>query len=534
MVLSNAVMAPLHEYQRELLAQRFPDLVAVPTGDFLCLWKYLYRVPERFFDRDIYRNYLRWIRERGGAQHELLSKYLIENGDELDKAFRCVDEVNRDGLHDDDLETHRMERMRTVDRFFNPTYLKLVEGVFAPLAHLPAYFSRLDRGKNPDLLELYDIVEELRHSELRNIGKPYLPVVRNAIAHGGTDFYEDTIAYRDRKENTVTLSFYDVVRCLDDMLDTCNAMVLALSVFLLARRNDGYIIPPCLLLNELKEETRTPWWELSGSLELQLDALAQKKMLIAYGEARGRNANLIRMSAFQTAVLAERFVPGYEAYHVEIRFRSESLGGSISYGGMELRRLRESDNVRVGDYGPAATEFVLFPREFPIPRWLRNLRILGYVFRNYPFAAKHWNNRAGRLNVLVRSARLRKLGWRSRLDAKVVVSRVDPVGPKAEIRNNAGRILRLASAEARKNAGILRKLRLIPTGIVRIVVFQQDYRRRRLDCFGLAEDCVCVVSRDDPSPPLMQSIVECCGRFRISWNRAWLESTGNREEMERQ
>jgi hypothetical protein len=59
-------------------------------------------------------------------------------------------------------------------------------------------------------------------------------------------------------------------------------------------------------------------------------------------------------------------------------------------------------------------------------------------------------------------------------------------------------------------------------------VYRKDYRARRLKSFGLGSDLVCTVRFQRMSrirsPDILGSTVESAGRWRVAWNKSWLDS----------
>jgi hypothetical protein len=67
-------------------------------------------------------------------------------------------------------------------------------------------------------------------------------------------------------------------------------------------------------------------------------------------------------------------------------------------------------------------------------------------------------------------------------------------------------------------------------GYARVAIFSSDFRRRRLSSFGLNPELVCTVQlqriRRIKSPDIMGATIETSGKWRIAWNRAWIDSGG--------
>ncbi|MDO9028650.1 MAG: hypothetical protein Q7U68_07330, partial [Candidatus Roizmanbacteria bacterium] len=222
---------------------------------------------------------MEWLEDRNRTSQAAFQQYLFEHDAELNRTFLHLEEVNNLEWHDFFEKLDDFELIRFIDQQIHPTYLRLTEAVFTPLCRIVAHFSRVDRGKGTDGLDLWPIVEELEKTSLCEVVNPYKHIVRNAIAHGGITYLQNEILYGDKKGNEEKHSDTDIVRTFDDLLDTCNALALAFSVFLLVHQPHGYSLPQQLLLDELKEEKKAPWWEVVGCTPSKFTGLNQ---LIVY------------------------------------------------------------------------------------------------------------------------------------------------------------------------------------------------------------------------------------------------------------
>ena len=90
--------------------------------------------------------------------------------------------------------------------------------------------------------------------------------MRNGIAHGGVTYSSDLIQYQDKKGNRKQLDTYEIIRRFDNLLDVCNGLLLAFSIFMLTRDDERYELPTNLLVDELMAATTTPYWSVVGCL----------------------------------------------------------------------------------------------------------------------------------------------------------------------------------------------------------------------------------------------------------------------------
>ena len=370
-ILDNPLLRGTHAWMRTNIKQRFPELSQCPNDRFFSIHKYIKRSPQRFYSHSVYNKFMEWLKERDKTSQGALKKYLHESNAELNRAFLHLEEINNLDWHDFFEKLDDFELIRFIDQQIHPTYLRLTEAVYSPFCRIIAYFSRIDRGKGVDGLDLYPIVEELGKTSLVEVVNPYKHLVRNAIAHGGITYFQNEILYRDKKGQEEKHSNTNIVRAFDDILDTCNALALSLSVFLLLKQPKGYVLPQQLLLDELKEETRAPWWEVIGCTPSKFTGLNQ---LIVYARPSTSDYAKVRLSTFQTGVLSERFAPGYDRYFFSIR-SSSSWPGWAAFDGKKLHDLRNNQDAVLEDYkGTIQDDMIFYVPPIKMPTIIYRIR----------------------------------------------------------------------------------------------------------------------------------------------------------------
>jgi hypothetical protein len=454
---------------------------------------------------------------------------------EINCAFLFLREINSEHWHDElPGKGDEYDLIRFIDKQVHPTYLRLVEAVLAPLSKIVAHFSRIDRGAGTDGLDVWATVQELSRSPMAVLVAPYLHVMRNGIAHGGITYLQNEIRYRDKKGSEETLGTSAVIRLCDDLLDTCNALAAALKVFLIIRRQSGYNLPQELLLEELQEETQTPWWRIEGCVSTEI---GEQRQLIVYARPNSRDYAKIHFSVLQTGILAEFFAPGYHRYFLSLR-SPKAFPGWAAFDGNMLERLRLD---RASDFskfhGVVENDLIFYVPKPALPKFLCKLDTFLHSLRlNWPLAFEQQRQKLAIPLVVARNANIHRNRWGSVLNGAVFVEGLgDPFGPEV-VRRWRKRIVKIALQAARKNVGFFSIARYLPVGFARISVFRRDYRQRRLGGFGLGENLVCTVqlqrNRRIRSPDIWGSTVEVIGRWRIAWNKAWLEATGQQSSAQ--
>ena len=529
--LKNALTTERDMYDKKRIASEFPDLKLTARDYCLSLRRHLDSRPERFFDRSAYRVYLDWLQARDATDATGLANYLSQNGNDIEKALLLLREVNRADWHDASFEAQDdYALLLLIDRQVHPAYLRLLEAVLAPLIKPIAYFSRIDRNKGTDGLNLWSIIQEINSTPESCLTSPYRHIVRKGIAHGGITFDQRKILYQDSKGNEETIPTESIVRLFDDLLDVCNGIAVALKVFFLGGPRKGYIPPRELLMEELQEETRAPWWEIVGSVETEIPG---KSQLVIYARPNTRCYDKALWSSVQSGILSEFFAPGYDRYLISLR-SEKILPGWIAFDGTKLKDLREAGADDFQHYkGTVEDDLMFFIPRLRAPALLCRLGTLVSAFKaNFALAIQNMREEMKRqLGIPMidfRFASAHRNSWASVLHASVVLVELEEADTQETIRKNQQQIVKLAKRAARRNDRF-NLATYLPIGFAEVKVFRADYRERRLVGFGLGSDLVCTVSfrrlRQVRRPDLIGSTVESSGKWRIAWNRAWLDDS---------
>lgn len=528
--LRRPVLPDMDAAETARLVSTFPEANIGPGTSAAALLPYVARRPQLYFDRDCYGLYIRWLLSCDKSGRSALRGALSTRG--IDHSLLSLREVNSQTWHDQDIGgAADYDNFRVVDRHVHPAYLRLVESVLIPLARPVAEFSRVRRGKSAAPLRAWDIVQELQGTSYSRLVASYRHVMRNGIAHGDVTFGDREIRYRDLRGNEYSSGLDEVVRLVDDLLDECNGMVAALKVFLRYASGGSYRVPLQLQLEELQEESRTPWWSVDGCVESEV--LSGDRQLIVFCRASSMRYKTVQWSAFRCGVLAECFAPGYDRYFVAIR-AARTMSGWAAFRGKELRLAREKaerDPQDHSGYGSVLEEpGVFFKPRVRIPDGVARLGTLWWFVRTAWSAIKaRLASELSRPTLACRDVEVHRNGWRAVVRGSVVLSGVEPEDTVAVLRRYRRYILRKVRRHARRTAGGWWVL-CLPTGYSALKVYTRDFRLRRLKRFGLGAELVGVlylwrIQRVE-HVEIVGATVETAGAWRLAWNRAWLESWG--------
>ena len=523
--LFNPLLQEAHARQLSELIGAFPALHAANDSQFLSLWKYLDACPQQFFSTDAYKTYLDNLLQLHASRKKELVSLMHDHRAYLDNAYRHADEICAQAWHDIEISVHDdYGRLIFIDQELHPAYLRLTEGVFKPLLHIPAHFSRLDRGKGTDGLDLRQIVQELTSTNFGRILDPYDHLMRNGIAHGGITYSSDLIRYEDKKGNRKQLDIYTIIRNFDNLLDVCNGLLLAFSIFMLTRNDKLYKLPTNLLIEELRAATRTPYWSVVGCLPVPD---ANRSQLVAHVQLDTLDRQKVQLSLFHSAIMLEKLAPGYERYFFSFRSK-KCWPGFAAFDGHKLTTLRKSKSPLEGYSDVLEDDLLFFVPRFPLPRLFAMFESLWLTYKMHrPLISHEVREVLGSPDFIVRSSTIHRNGWGIVLRAHVVVgSKIENLDQDL-VRRNCEKIVRKGARIGRAKLSFLNICKYLPLGFCRIHVYRKDYRVRQLLSFGLANDLICTIQvqriRRIRSPDILGSTIETRDPYRIAWNRSWLE-----------
>ena len=526
----NPIFSIMHKKRADDIISRFPILRTVDKFEFNLLWQYMELSPQRFYSKEAYQLFLDKLIELDANDKQNLLNYLSESAESINNAYRHMSEICALDWHDEDLRREDDYQLLTlIDKEINPAYLRLTEGVLRPLVGIVAYFSRLSRGKKTEGLDMYNIAQEVRRTEFSCIVQSFDNLIRNGIAHGSVKYVENSIIYRDKQGDQKVLEDSKFIRNFDDLLDVCNGLLLAFSIFLFTRNDDRYKLPTNLLVEELAWETETPYWKVVGCLP---STRTDSSQLIIYSSANTFDEWKVYLSLFHTAILAEKYAPGFDRYFFSIRSK-KSLPGFSAFNGKKLAEYRMR-NCSLEQYTDALEDGTLFysPR-LRLPKIVKRAETLWLAFRvQKGIAVANFRKEFGMARISIRNSQIHRNSLWGILNAHAFIEAEEL--NKETIRKNCRKIVRHALKCGKSKMSKLNILRRCPLGFCRISVFRNDYRSRRLSNIGLVDDLICTIqvqrTRRVKAPDIYRSTIEDFGQYRIAWNRRWLEATQQNED----
>ncbi|MGI0517664.1 hypothetical protein E4N81_06395 [Treponema denticola] len=350
--------------------------------------------------------------------------------------------------------------------------------------------------------------------------------MRNAIAHGGITFRNSEIEYTDKKGNSITLFYRDIIRLFDDLIDVCNSLSLSIKIFLLLYKNEGIKLPHSFLMEELFEETKTKWIKVEGCVET---IIPQGNQLIIYTRLNTTDDRKILFLSFHIAMLAEYLSPGYVRYFISLK-SDKCMSGWIAFSGCELEKVRKLKSESYSDYKYAIeSPGLFFIPKYRLPKIFYKLDSLKESFKyQYKIQTDVLKQALLKAFILVKNSNMRRNSWGIVLSGEVFIDVKNNEIPEY-IRKYRKKLIHSVLRVARNQKTFFSIEKYLPLGYARISIYSKEYRKRQLPEYGLGEALVCTIQIQKisriKSPDIFGAKIEQIGKYRIAWNKNWLTST---------
>lgn len=521
------------QYKTQQILKAFPILKNSSCNDYISVYQYISHTPERFYNKDIFTLFLDWLNKTDLESRDSLWTYFERHSKSISNAIRNLNQINELNIHDEDIQgKDDYNLLEIIDNSIHPNYLRLVEGVYYPLIHVIAYISRISRNSKVDDLDVFQSVEEIKKQcpELVILTKPYQHIIRNGIAHGGVEYQNNEIKYTDKKGNSELFYYRDIINFFDELLDYCNAMVLALKIFFVMQYKNGYQLPLAFLIDELKAQTENKWLEVNNCISTMIRH--NDSQLVIYAFVKTTDILKVKYFLLQTVNLAETLMPGYERYF--ITFRSNCVyPGCCAFNGVKLAAARLSKNEDFKLFIDAIDEScVLLKSKIKYPAFIYKIDSFIESFAiQFKIRKTELKRLLNNVNIEITNYEIHKNKMHSVINADIVFNSSNKTEVTECIRNYCKTIVRKVYNQRMKRKYCNTIVKLLPLGFARISVYSTLMRKRTYNNYGLGEELICVIQYKKLSRIRCLSIfdaeIETHGLYRIEWNRKWLEINNN-------
>jgi len=521
----NPLTEELHKYRRKKICAEFPVLANCGHNFYLSLWKYLSNIPEKFYSRKAKEDIFAFLENLKETDETILEKILSEFNN-LSFSFKSLNEINKLEFHDIDLSWFEPQvLMKLYEDYLHPAYLKLVEGSYSDLIFPISAYQRFLRNVRLDNFDVFNRVEELKNTKYEYLAEPYNNTIRNGIAHRKVIYTQMEVKYDDKKGNSVTLPYREVINLFDNLLDICNGLSLGLCLFYLTNADfveKHYInIPRQIMIEELKAETHAPAWEINECIETE--TINSKSQLNIYVKNQIFDPFYYQYNAFRSAILGEKLVPGYDIYFI-ILDRTYFKFGLVAFNGSRLKALRNSSNYNLKDYVMTLENRLNYiAPKIKLPRFFYKIITLLSSFKIIlPLKLEEWRST---LNLIInpRYTEIHKNGNYSVIEGKIIIKINSNRSISDMIQLNCSYIVKKTVKTTRKRAKITDISKYLPLGYLLLSIYSEDFRIRKLKSSGLIPELLCTIEfkrlKRIHTVDIAGGKPEIIKNFRIVWNK---------------
>lgn len=518
----------VNEFWNEKIIETFPVLSKSSNAKFLSLKEYISERPQKFYNRQVYKDYLTFLIDLKRTDPKNLANIFRQLEHELSIAIKSLNDINSEKIHDILIPDNNIDVIRFIENKIHFNYLKLIEAVYHKFILFIAQHNRQQRNKPIEGLDIFNCVEEMHLTLFEYVTICYHNTIRNGIAHGGITFKESETIYKGKKGQPYEIKTKKIIEMFDDLLDICNGFALAFKLFTLLNpdfiKNKSIVLPKQFLIQELKAQANAPKWEVIDCLEnMTIDG---RKQLNIFTENSLLHIDEVNYYAFRTAVIADHFASGFDRYFFSLKSKY-SLNGWAGYNGKILRRERLKRRDNLDSYkGVLEENMLFFIPKIKVPKSIRQLINIWTIFKyNFPTEYHKLTNYRFKRKYELRETKAHRRGL------SIIIN--DPsvfIHPEYNeniidlIRKDYKKIVRYAIRKSKKDIKpkIARNLR---TDFIRVTVYDTDLRKRKFRASGLIDSLVCSItlnrSKRIKDIDLIGGQVELKGRYRIVWNTNW-------------
>lgn len=543
LIKNNPATAQLHENWRQRIVDEFPDNDFSESSDFLCLISYLDKSPQKFYSKEAFNKYLSVLESIKLTDPEILADIVIDSESLLSISNKILNEVNNKPIHDIFLPKEHNNLINFIDKEVHYNLLKVYETPFFQFCYILAKFHWIKSKKGTDGLDLYNAVAELKKQGFVFIEPIYLHDVRNGIAHGKIVFSDLDITYIDKKGIKTKIPTRKIIDTLDGTLDIVNGFCLAFKVFCFS--NPAFFekyriqIPQSFLLEELQAKANGPAWTITNCLDSV--AMQDKRQLIIYAKNDNWDFNKVNWYCFATAYWAESLTKSYDRIFFSLYSIHNKLSptGWAAYNGTKFRELRERNETKFEAYkGVLEDDLIFFGPKFKFPKFIYKVgTFLSIIKTTLPLAWKKYLDTYFPKPIVIRETQIHSKGSFTVIqDPSVVIKRQFQNDIQQFIRNNKKKIVTQTIKYSRKQCNRLSLTRYLPVRYIRVFIYDTDKRVRNLRNSGLIPQLVATIevntSMRIPTIDISGGTPEQHGKYRIVWNKRWLEKKQTIELIE--
>jgi hypothetical protein len=157
---------------------------------------------------------------------------IIENQDRITRAIFSILRPNLFSNNDEEILLESPYDLNRFESIWLPEYIRYSEQIYNHLIQIPLTILDLSNGKNNHKdSSLHNRSENLRKLGYQTFCKGFNSTIRNSISHGNIEYTFMEAIFKDNNRQEV-LSGPDFAEYYDNLVDTCNSLIIAILLFL--------------------------------------------------------------------------------------------------------------------------------------------------------------------------------------------------------------------------------------------------------------------------------------------------------------
>jgi hypothetical protein len=277
------------DYKLNKILKRFPNNVKedILEEKHIMLWFFVDKIPFKYIKLEAYNKLVTLLFDNS----EIAINSILEHGFDLTKAILTFNNKHNIFNNEDSISDLSSENIYNFDTIYHLEYIKNTEHVYGRLIRIVISILGKIKEKNYFLHEnMSNMLDILQSNNLELMADCINTTVRNAISHGAVYYETNEIVFYDKK-NEIRLFPFEYIRMLDDLSDTCAALLLAFVVFIL---NNNKIlsspdIPDGIIFIYLSSLLGYKHFEYINILPFNL--AENKKQIVFYNKTNNNSSN---------------------------------------------------------------------------------------------------------------------------------------------------------------------------------------------------------------------------------------------------
>jgi len=195
----------------------------------IMLWYFVDILPFKYIKPGVYEKLSSFLADNSDIAENLILKHRFD----ITKAILTFNNKHDVMNNEEYISQLSSETIYNFDTVYHLEYIKNIEHVYGRLIRIViSILGNITRKNYNQQEKLSNMLDILRSNNLELLAECINPTIRNAISHGAVYYETNEIIFFDKNEK-ISLFPNEYIKIIDDLSDTCAALLLAFVVFIL-------------------------------------------------------------------------------------------------------------------------------------------------------------------------------------------------------------------------------------------------------------------------------------------------------------